>query len=93
MFKPQFFDILQKSRDAETAVIETEEWLSAVTNRAEGGRMWSKDEAILEIGAVLKALEVTGLGMLISFNGIFSIIHISNRHSAFVSWKILQTDV
>ncbi|KIJ54035.1 hypothetical protein M422DRAFT_42307 [Sphaerobolus stellatus SS14] len=62
MFKPEFFENLQKYRDAEAAVVDTEEWLATFTNRVEGGRMWSKDEIILEIGGVVNALGAVGLG-------------------------------
>ena len=62
MFKPEFFEILKKSRDAEAAIVDTEEWLAIYTNRIEGGRTWSRDEIILETGAVLNTLGAVGLG-------------------------------
>lgn len=64
MFKPEFFDVLKKRREAEESIVDTEAWLnSTVVNEAVGGRRWTREEVVLELGGVLKALDVCGVGM------------------------------
>lgn len=65
MFKPEFFDVLKRTREAEGCISDTEEWLNrAITMSAKGARRWGRDEVVLELGSVLKALDACGTGML-----------------------------
>ena len=64
IFKPEFFEVLKKSREAEESVMDTEEWLNyAAVNETEGGRRWAREEVVLELGGVLQALDACGVGM------------------------------
>ncbi|KAF8531511.1 Rad17 cell cycle checkpoint protein-domain-containing protein [Gautieria morchelliformis] len=63
MFKPEFFDVLKRTRESEGCLTDTEEWLNhAMVNTADSGRRWAKDEVVLELGGVLKALNTCGAG-------------------------------
>ncbi|EJD07726.1 P-loop containing nucleoside triphosphate hydrolase protein [Fomitiporia mediterranea MF3/22] len=50
MYKPEFFDVLKKTHDAEDAVLDVWTWL-----QDSGSPRWSKNEIALELGSVLKA--------------------------------------
>jgi cell cycle checkpoint protein len=64
MFKPEFFDVLKRTRESEGCVTDTEEWLNhAMVDKADSGRRWARDEVVLELGGVLKALNTCGAGM------------------------------
>lgn len=59
MFKPEFFDVLKRTQESEGCVADTEEWVNrAITLNAEGGRRWGREEVVLELGGILKALDV-----------------------------------
>ncbi|KAF8529721.1 Rad17-domain-containing protein [Hysterangium stoloniferum] len=60
IFKPEFFDALKKTREAEGGLIDTENWLNVIAAREERVRGWSKDEIILEMGSALKVLDSCG---------------------------------
>lgn len=65
IFKPEFFDVLKRTRESECCVADVEEWLNhAITDKAGGGRRWARDEIVLELGGILKALDACGTGML-----------------------------
>ncbi|KAI5116697.1 hypothetical protein M0805_000022 [Coniferiporia weirii] len=49
MYKPEFFDVLKKTREAEDAVNDVWRWL-----QDSGSTRWARSEIALEMGAVLK---------------------------------------
>ena len=50
MYKPEFFDVLKKTHDAEDALLDI--WTGLQDS---GSTRWSKNEIALELGSVLKA--------------------------------------
>ncbi|KAG2004670.1 hypothetical protein CC2G_003205 [Coprinopsis cinerea AmutBmut pab1-1] len=58
IYKPEFFDVLQKERDARDAVRLAKEWIveEDLRKNPEGRRVggWSSSEVILELGPMLK---------------------------------------
>ncbi|TFK24018.1 hypothetical protein FA15DRAFT_687660 [Coprinopsis marcescibilis] len=64
-YKPEFFDVLQKEKDARDAVRATREWVVAEDMRLnpEARRVcaWGANEVVLELGTILK-LRDRGLG-------------------------------
>lgn len=64
VFKPEFFNSLQREKDARDAVTITREWIAredlkvnAAAKRVGG---WSRTDVILELGGILKAREAVG---------------------------------
>ncbi|KAF8588611.1 Rad17-domain-containing protein [Ramaria rubella] len=79
MLKPEFFDILKKTRETEGCIVDIEERLnSAIAGEAAGGRRWARNEVTLELGGILKALDTCGPGAL------------PRTHSAFTSLSFVH---
>ncbi|KAI0916087.1 hypothetical protein AcV7_007186 [Taiwanofungus camphoratus] len=57
-YKPDFFDALRSEREAEDGVRDVQAWLQCNVEWRAGG--WNRRDIALELGAVLKARELTG---------------------------------
>ncbi|CAL1710781.1 unnamed protein product [Somion occarium] len=54
-FKPEFFDVLKRTRDCDDGVRDVHQWLRRDEYGNAGG--WTQTKVVLELGAVLKARE------------------------------------
>ncbi|TDL27922.1 P-loop containing nucleoside triphosphate hydrolase protein [Rickenella mellea] len=61
MFKPEFFDALKRSHEADDAIADVREWMQnlfiasdGVTYESISTGGWSKDEVVRELGAILR---------------------------------------
>lgn len=65
-YKPEFFDALSKTKDAERSLDDVRCWLAGMRvggeEDGEGGGSWGKDVVVNEMGKVLDGLVRSGRG-------------------------------